>query len=515
MFSIFARIYCTWVGILLVAGLGLFAAVTLTNDYRFKRFSDPLLHSAAHFVQQGYQRQETDERRQSWLELVSTLTGTNWQSEQGALQQAEYSDVDWVGETVHFLYPLNDQQRLSVTINDWEHLATGLGLLVTNELSLVPAEEREQRLTALNAELDIEIQRLGWRNEGLGFVLERDLDNGQVVVDRNNALKQFLVYVPAGSEQALRLGPFQEFVWITPNMTLIILAGFLCITALALWLVLRPLQYRLTRMNRAIDAIAETVEAPDLPDKRTDALNGMWHHIQSMAQRLIHMAEQSQQLNQAVSHDLKTPLARMQFALAMLDPDAPLTKQLQEDVRELEQLIDELLLYHQLSQRKLVAGREHDSPYCFVGDELTALVNRMKQDNVDIELVLDPINRASIASHHWRRLCRNLISNALHYGHGKTRVTLTAQPPNLILTVEDNGSGFLGLSLVHAIKPFVRGDKARNLSHKGHGMGLALVATLVEYYQGELTLGRSELGGASVTVALPALTGISHLKLSS
>ncbi|MEX0623922.1 MAG: ATP-binding protein [Saccharospirillum sp.] len=505
MFSIFARIYSTWIGILLIASLALFVAITLANDYRFKRMSDPLLDSAAQFVQQGYQRQDTEERRQSWLELVSTLTGSSWQSVPGTLEAPEYNEVDWINETVQLKHPLSDQQALSVTISDWEHLATGLGLLVTNELSLVPVPDREQRLAELNAKFNVEVQRLGWRNADLGFVLERELENGQVVLNRDNALKQFFVYVPAGSEQALRLGPFKEFVWLTPNMTVILLLGFLCVTALALWLVLRPLQYRLTRMTRAIDAIAETVEAPDLPEKKTDALNGMWHHIQSMAQRLIQMAEQSQQLNQAVSHDLKTPLARMQFALAMLDPDAPLTKQLQEDVRELEQLIDELLLYHQLSQRKPGTGREHDTPYCFVSDELTALVNRMNQENGNIELVLDPINRASIAAHHWRRLCRNLISNALHYGHGQTRVTLTAHAPNLVLTVEDNGSGFLGLSLIHAIKPFVRGDKARNLSHKGHGMGLALVATLVEHYQGELSVGRSALGGARVTVALPAL----------
>ena len=287
MFSIFARIYSTWVGILLIAGLALFVAVTLVNDARFKHFSDPLLSSTARFVQQGYQRQDTDERRKSWLDLVSTLTGTNWVSADNPLQQAQYSDVDWVSETARFIHPLDDRQAVSVTISDWEHLATGLGLLVTNELSLVPAVQREQRLAELNADLGIGIERLGWRNEGLGFVLERDLDNGQVVVDRNNTLKQFFVYVPAGSEQALRLGPFQEFVWLTPDMTLILLIGFLSITALALWRVLRPLQFRLTRMNQAIDTIAETGTSPDLPENQNDALTEMWRHIQSMADRLI------------------------------------------------------------------------------------------------------------------------------------------------------------------------------------------------------------------------------------
>ncbi len=506
MFSIFARIYSTWVGILLIAGLALFVSVTLVNDLRFKRFSDPLLTSAAQFVQQGYQRQDTGERRQSWLELVSTLTGTNWQGTPGQLLEAQYTDVDWVSETVRFIHPLGDRQTVSVTIGDWEHLATGLGLLVTNELSLVPATAREQRLAELNANMGIGIQRLGWRNEGLGFVLERDLDNGQVVVDRNNALKQFFVYVPAGSEQALRLGPFEEFVWLTPDMTLIMLVGFLCITALALWRVLRPLQFRLTRMNQAIDTIAETGEAPDLPEKQNDALTDMWHHIQSMADRLIQLAEQSQQLNQAVSHDLKTPLARMQFALAMLDPEAPLTAQLQGDVRELNQLIDELLLYHQLSQQKPPKGADSEAAYCFVSNELSDLVNRMQPGSGNIDLVLESINRGSISAHHWRRLCRNLISNALQYGQGQTRVTLNARPPNLLLTVEDNGPGLRGMSLDQAIKPFVRGDKARNLSHNGHGMGLTLVATLVSHYRGELTLGRSALGGASVTVSLPVLT---------
>lgn len=505
MFSIFARIYSTWVGVLLVAGLALFVMVTLINDIRFRQFSDPLLTTAARVVQQGYQRQDTDERRQSWLELVSTLTGTNWQEAAGTLSEAQYNDVDWVSETVRFMHPLDDQHVVSITVSDWEHLATGLGLLVTNELSLVPAAQREQRLGELNANLGIGIERLGWRNEGLGFVLERDLDNGQVVVDRNNALKHFFVYVPAGSEQALRLGPFQEFVWLTPNMTLIMLFGFLCVTALALWRVLRPLQYRLTRMNQAIDTIAETGKAPDLPEEQNDALSDMWHHIQSMAERLIQLAEQSQQLNQAVSHDLKTPLARMQFALAMLDPDAPLTAQLQGDVRELNQLIDELLLYHKLSQKQPDSVVSKEATYCFVAEELNDLVNRMKPESGHIERIVDPINRGSIAAHHWRRLCRNLISNALQYGQGKTRVTLNAHPPNLILTVEDNGPGFRGLTLDHAIKPFVRGDKSRNLSHNGHGMGLTLVATLVRHYRGELTLGRSTLGGACVQVILPVL----------
>jgi two-component system sensor histidine kinase RstB len=483
----------------------MFATVTLINEIRFRQFSDPLLNTAAQVVQQGYQRQDTGERRQSWLELVSTLTGADWQSVSGQLQSAQYSDVDWADETVSYQHPLNDQYLLNVAIVDWEHLATGLGLLVTNELSLIPASRREIRLAELNADLGIGIQRLGWRNEGLGFVLERDLDNGQVVVDRNNARKQFFVYVPAGSEQALRLGPFQEFVWLTPNMTLIILVGFLCITALALWLVLRPLQSRLTRMNQAIDTIADTGKAPTLADPQKDALTEMWHHIQSMAERLIQLAEQSQQLNQAVSHDLKTPLARMQFALAMLDPDAPLTTQLQGDVRELNQLIDELLLYHQLSQQIPEAGSLSAASYCFVGDELSSLVARMKADDKRIELTLDPINRATIAAHHWRRLCRNLVSNALQYGQGKARVTLSSEPPLLVLTVEDNGPGFRGMTLDHAIKPFVRGDKARNLSHKGHGMGLTLVATLVSHYRGEMALSHSPLGGALVTVTLPVI----------
>ncbi|MEX2320014.1 MAG: hypothetical protein WD668_01585, partial [Saccharospirillum sp.] len=207
MFSIFARIYSTWIGILLIASLALFVAVTLANDYRFKRMSDPLLDSAAQFIQQGYQRQDTEERRQSWLELVSTLTGASWQSVPGTLEAPEYNEVDWINETVQLKHPLSDQQALSVTISDWEHLATGLGLLVTNELSLVPVPDREQRLAELNAKFNVEVQRLGWRNADLGFVLERELENGQVVLNRDNALKHFFVYVPAGSEQALRLGP--------------------------------------------------------------------------------------------------------------------------------------------------------------------------------------------------------------------------------------------------------------------------------------------------------------------
>lgn len=498
MWSIFAKIYLWWLMVVLVLCLAVYGVIDGLNQHRFERFALRQAEPALVLIREGLGRHD-DGRESAWLEITSNLTGVGWQIIDENAENLTIDNASWLEEIATLTVPVRDDLTIAGEINDWEQLATGIGLLILNELSLTPVNERESRLAELELELGLDLARIGWQNEELGFVDERNLAKGQVVVEPDYANKRFVVYVPAGAEQALRVGPFQQFQWLTTGGISILVITLLATVAIALALVMLPLQRRLSRLTQAVDRIAEQGKTEPLPDQPDDALATMWHHVNIMAQRLIDLAEEGRQLNQAVSHDLKTPLARMTFALEMLsDKEDPLVDNLKADVRELNQLLEELLTFHQLSQSTAT-----QTQYCFPKAELVRLLDSQLMHNIRLTQHLDGAHRAPVEAHHWRRLCRNLLTNAVQYGNGHIEVRLEEAQGGLHLSVADNGPGFSDELKHRAFEPFVRGDRARNLNTQGHGMGLALCHTIVQHYQGRLEIHQSHLGGAQIDVWLP------------
>lgn len=503
MWSIFAKIYLWWLAVLIVLCLAVYGVIDRLNKHRFERFAERQAEPALTLIREGLER-HTNGREAAWLEITASLTGVGWQIVEEDAEALRIDEASWQDERARLTVPISDELTIQGLIQDWEQLATGIGLLTLNELSLTDADQREQRLSELQHLLGLELARVGWENEGLGFVDERNLARGQVVVQSDYALNRFMVYVPAGAEQALRVGPFNQFQWLTVGGITILVIALLITLAIALILVLLPLQRRLGRLTQAVDRIAEQGKTAPLPQQPPDALATMWQHVNAMAQRLIDLADQSRQLNQAVSHDLKTPLARMTFALEMLDSDQdPLIGNLKADVRELNQLLEELLTFHQLSQ-----STPTEPHYCFPRAELERLLEGPLVRDVRVSATLDGSHRAPIEDHHWRRLCRNLITNAVQYGNGHIDVRLNEEMGSLHLAVGDNGPGFSEELKQRAFEPFVRGDRARNLNSQGHGMGLALCQTIVQYYRGRLNIDQSHLGGARIDVWLPTVQDI-------
>ncbi|GGX37955.1 sensor histidine kinase [Saccharospirillum salsuginis] len=503
MWPIFTKIYLWWLAVLIVLCLAVYGVIDRLNQHRFERFAERQAEPALTLIREGLER-HTNGREAAWLEITASLTGVGWQIVEEDVDALRVDEASWQDERARLTVPIRDDLIIQGLIQDWEQLATGIGLLTLNELSLTDADQREQRLTELQHLLGLELARVGWENEGLGFVDERNLARGQVIVQSNYALNQFMVYVPAGAEQALRVGPFDQFQWLTVGGITVLVLALLITLAIALILVLLPLQRRLGRLTQAVDRIAEQGRTEPLPRQPQDGLTTMWRHVNAMAQRLIDLADQSQQLNQAVSHDLKTPLARMTFALEMLDSDSdPLIGNLKTDVRELNQLLDELLTFHQLSQ-----STPTEPHYCFPRAELDRLLEGPIVRDVRVSKSLDGVHRAPIEEHHWRRLCRNLVTNAVQYGNGHIDVRLEEDLDGLRLAVGDNGQGFSEELKDRAFEPFVRGDRARNLNSQGHGMGLALCQTIVQYYGGRLTINQSHLGGAQIDVWLPTVQDV-------
>ena len=101
-----------------------------------------------------------------------------------------------------------------------------------------------------------------------------------------------------------------------------------------------------------------------------------------------------------------------------------------------------------------------------------------------------------------KRAISNLANNAAD--HGKTvRITVTTPPGEAVITIEDDGPGIPIENYEDAFRPFSRLDPSRNQNVSGVGLGLTIARDTARAHGGDVTLGKSELGGLRATLRLP------------
>jgi two-component system OmpR family sensor kinase/two-component system sensor histidine kinase RstB len=101
------------------------------------------------------------------------------------------------------------------------------------------------------------------------------------------------------------------------------------------------------------------------------------------------------------------------------------------------------------------------------------------------------------------RALNNFVSNAIKYGGGEVRITLKQEKSDCIICIEDNGEGVSDDFKEVIFDAFSRGDQSRNRETGGFGLGLAIVARIMEWHQGSASIADSELGGAAFTLRWP------------
>lgn len=232
----------------------------------------------------------------------------------------------------------------------------------------------------------------------------------------------------------------------------------------------------------------------------------MMNTFNMMAARINGLIEAHKELTNAVSHELRTPLARSKFAIEVLrkaqdeDIRQDYIDKIAFDVEELETLVNELLVY---------AAFENQQPNMSITrNDLSALVAYQSESfvNFDGELEVQIISKdfkADYDSHFINRALSNLITNAIKYGEGKVRISLTDDSEFCYLSVEDNGPGIDEDFKKIIFDAFSRHDKSRTRDTGGFGIGLAIVNKIMQWHHGSAVIGKSELGGAKFTLTWP------------
>ena len=238
--------------------------------------------------------------------------------------------------------------------------------------------------------------------------------------------------------------------------------------------------------------------------RNRDELGDLAEQINAMAARLHHMLDAKRQLLLAISHELRSPLARARMNAELVDESAERSALLR-DLGEMRDLITDLLESERLAdvqagghavlqtEAATLAGIIHEQCDAQAADGKVVL-------QLDETLPALPLDRARM-----RLLLRNLVDNALRHGSeaGEAPVVSTSGTPDAVrLVVRDFGPGMDDRQLQHAAEAFYRADAARLRSTGGVGLGLYLCKLVAEAHGGTLAL-RNAHPGLEITAELP------------
>ncbi len=200
-----------------------------------------------------------------------------------------------------------------------------------------------------------------------------------------------------------------------------------------------------------------------------------------------------------VSHDLRTPLARMRLALEMLKtaPAPALIARLESDIDEMNALIAALL--------DLARGLEHEtSEEVDLPQWLAALGEDFSTPQRRVA-VRCPSGRRAIASRAMRRALGNLLQNALrHAPAGPVELIGDLREGRLRFTVLDRGPGIPPERIAAMFEPFARLDTSRSPQTGGAGLGLAIVRELARANGWQIRLEPRSGGGLAASIEMPA-----------
>ena len=259
----------------------------------------------------------------------------------------------------------------------------------------------------------------------------------------------------------------------------------------------RRLTGRLERLQSRVDALG----AGDLSARVEVEGND---EVAELAKRFNHTAGRIEQLVGAqrtmlanVSHELRSPLARMRMATELLGagerPD--LKARLARDIAELDALIDELLLASRLDGGAAAMTPEPVELLSLAAEEAAEFAAEVSGAAVTIDGDVRTL----------RRPLRNLLQNARRYaGETPIEVMVIADGGGAVITVADRGPGVPVAEQERIFEPFYRLPGTRE-SGDGVGLGLALVRQIARRHAGEVTYSARDGGGSVFRVALGGL----------
>ncbi|MDR1967104.1 MAG: HAMP domain-containing protein [Burkholderiaceae bacterium] len=219
-----------------------------------------------------------------------------------------------------------------------------------------------------------------------------------------------------------------------------------------------------------------------------------------MAEQISKTERDRVEMLAGISHDLRTPLARLRLDIEMSVPDADAREMMADDITQVDTIIKKFLDYARPDEAVLQA-----LPLA----ELTRVCAQPFTARDDMQVQIDiPADLYVMGDEiELSRIFANLLENARRHGRtpgeafSRVRIAATARDQVVTLRLRDYGPGAPPELLPNLTRPFYRGDSARTAA-AGTGLGLAIVAKVVQHMGGELEFSNSPSGGLMTLIRL-------------
>jgi len=345
-------------------------------------------------------------------------------------------------------------------------------------------------------------------------VMERARAVGQTSYDTKNWTVAVLVSEPSGKylfvarvhPRQRRLIAFQSGVALTRALVAVGLAAILCFI----------MARYLTKPMRDLQGVARQIASGDLKARaapllhnRRDEVGELATDFDLMADRVQSLIERQQTLLRDISHELRSPLARLNLSAELvMRGDTMAAARMKSDILRLEDLITQLL----------TLSRIEASDRSTRTDKVN-LVQMAKQIIVDAAFEGQPANKDLIQTgaselfvvgdaNLLERCIENLVRNAVRYTRPHTTVEInleldfSAKTPFACIRVIDEGPGVPDHALSHLFEPFYRVSQSRERDG-GAGLGLAISQRIAHLHGGEISATNRPEGGLEVVFRLP------------
>jgi len=268
--------------------------------------------------------------------------------------------------------------------------------------------------------------------------------------------------------------------------------------ALAAWPVARKLTRRLEALKLGVDRFGQGDLTQRVAEQGRDEVAALAHSFNDAAARIEQLVNSHRTLLANASHELRSPLARLRMALAIRDEGrapAPLDAEIERNLRELDALVDEVLL-----ASRLEAGAQ---PLTKLAVDALALAAEMAAQH-EVELGDAPDSGSLLADERLlRRALRNLLENAKRYGGNGQQLQLCRRPGAFEFRVLDRGPGVPEELRERLFAPFFRLPGHAEMAG-GVGLGLSLVKQIAAAHGGRAWVEARDGGGSVFVISLPA-----------
>ncbi|WP_091991037.1 sensor histidine kinase [Pseudoalteromonas denitrificans] len=506
LFSIF--------GVLLLS----YYALNSVNQYRYQAHLQDIMSGTVSLLKSGIDRQK-GENQQRWLSLSASLLNSDLsirpldksKQDQPIIPISRYQKNK---ELEYFVI----QQKLN-TSNELfefkfetftEQIATATAFLLLNEIGRFDASERQEVFDKISESFSYPVYRS--RRQDLNFdsrQLER-LDRGETIIEWNKQFGRGLsinVYAPWGkSADVLVMGAIAFF---EPYPVKIVISFFifsLLLIAISVFFIIKHLSYQLYKLQDKVDAISPSHLPINEQATDSNVIAQLTLKVQNMAQRIEKLLGEKAYMIRAVSHDLRTPIAKMHFRLEVLsehlaDDDTALMG-CYADLEQLGLLIDELLTYEKLTLQQNINFKSVDL-ISVLESQIQSTQLLYPELSIKIDTQLSPPNLLDVNEALFNRLLDNLLSNASRYAKTKIKISVFKEVSSFKIMIDDDGCGLDESTIPELFNPFYRAESSRNNEFGGYGLGLAIVKQVALQHNASIEVVCNPWGGARFILHFP------------